>query len=126
MRFNTFLLIAGLLALAFGLAFALAPAPVLAAYAVTTDAGGLLMSRLFGAALINLGLVLLLIRGVADPTAQRAIALGGFVGSIAGLLVALVGQLAGVVNALGWSTVAIYVLLASGYGYFGFVRPRPA
>jgi len=26
--------------------------------------------------------------------------------------------LAGVANALGWSTVAIYLLLALGYGYF--------
>lgn len=126
MRFSTFLLLAGLLALVFGLAFALAPAPVLALYAVTTDVGGLLMSRFFGAALINLGLVLLLVRGVADPKTQRAIALGSFVGSIAGLLVALTAQFTGVVNALGWSTVAIYLLLALGYGYFGFAQPRTA
>jgi len=126
MQFRTFLLLTGLLALVFGVAFALAPAPVLALYAVTTDVGGLVMSRFFGAALINLGLVLLLVRGVADPKAQGAIALGSCVGSIAGLVVALTAQLNGVVNAVGWSSVAIYLLLALGYGYFRFAPPRTA
>ena len=35
-------------------------------------------------------------------------------------------QLKGVVNSLGWSTVAIYLLLAIGFAYFQFTKPSEA
>jgi hypothetical protein len=124
MKLSAFLTIAGLLALAFGLSFLFAPGATLAPYGVTTDAAGIYMSRYFGTALVQLGLVIFLARRVGDPAAQRAIVLGSFVGVVAGLGVALSAQLARAVNALGWSTVGIYVLLALGYGYFLFTRPR--
>jgi hypothetical protein len=37
--------------------------------------------------------------------------------------VAVLGQVSGVVNALGWLTVAVYLFYALGYGYFQFVKP---
>ena len=122
MRLSTFLLIAGLLALAFGVCFCLAPAAALAPYGATTDPVGLLMTRFFGVALVEFGLVLVLVRNVAEPAARRAIVLGGLVGSGLGLIVALQAQLGGLVNALGWSSVAIYALLLLGYGSFVFGR----
>ena len=124
MKLNTFLTIASLLALAFGLSFLFAPGTTLAPYGVTTDAAGIYMARYFGAALIQLGLVIFLARQVGDPAAQRAIVLGSCIGSLAGLGVALSAQLSHAVNALGWSTVAIYLFLLLGYGYFAFIRPR--
>jgi hypothetical protein len=41
-----------------------------------------------------------------------------------GLAVALMGQLSGVVNVMGWSTVAIYGLLLLGYA--SHLRARAA
>jgi uncharacterized membrane protein YfcA len=122
MRLSTFLTIAALLALVFGIGFILAPSAMLAQYGVTTDAGGLLMSRFFGGALLQVGVLIYLARAVTDADAQRAIVLGSLVGSIVGLAVALEAQTSHVVNALGWSTVAIYLLLALGYGYFQFAH----
>jgi len=49
--------------------------------------------------------------------------LGSCIGSLAGLGVALSAQLSRAVNALGWSTVAIYLFLLLGYGYFQLLRP---
>jgi hypothetical protein len=46
-----------------------------------------------------------------------------FIADGVGFVLALVGQLGNVVNALGWLTVAIYLLLALGFGYFQFVKP---
>ena len=46
-----------------------------------------------------------------------------FLGIAIGFVVALLGQLSGMMNPLGWSTVAIYLLLALGYGDFQFVKP---
>lgn len=120
MSLRTFLTIAALLALLFGLGFLLAPEALLANYGVDAGAGAVVMSRFFAVALTQLGLVLWLARGITDAFARRAIVLGGFLGSVVGLLVALWGQLSGLVNALGWSTVLIYLFLTAGYGAFAF------
>jgi len=124
MKLGTFMAIHAFVAVVFGIGFVLAPTSVLAPYGmVSMDAGAIFMTRLFGAALIQIGLLAWMARTVSDPAARRAVqrAYGG--GLVVGFIVALTGQLAGVANALGWSTVAIYLLLALGYGYFLFARP---
>jgi hypothetical protein len=123
MRLRSLLLLAGVIALVFGLAFLLAPRAMLPLYGVAVEPGIVLMSRFFGAALVQLGVVLYLIRDVGDLRTQRGVVIGSFLGSIAGLVVALTGQFWGVVNQFGWSTVAIYGLLTLGYGSFMFGRP---
>jgi hypothetical protein len=125
MRLRTLLLIAGLLALGFGLGFLIGPQSLLRLYGIAPDPALVLMSRFFAAALLQLGLVFYLIRDVGDSRTQRGVVIGSFIGSVAGLVVALTGQFWGVVNSLGWSTVAIYGLLLIGYGSFIFGRPRP-
>jgi len=120
MRLRTLLLLSGVLGIGFGLGFLLAPAAVLALYGAGTDAAGLFMARFFGAALVQVGFVLFLARDVSEAPARRGLVLGSLLGSIAGLSVALSGQLAHLVNGLGWSTVAIYGLLLLGYGSFVF------
>lgn len=122
MRLRSLLLLAGVIALGFGLAFLFVPRPMLALYGVAVDSGIVLVSRFFGAALVQLGMVLYLIRDVGDLRTQRGVVIGSFLGSLAGLVVALTGQFWGVVNQLGWSTVAIYGLLTLGYGSFMFGR----
>lgn len=124
MKLGTLLVIDGVVGVVFGIAFVLVPAQVLSAYGTTLDAAGLFMTRLFGAALIQIGGLALLARNVADASAQRAIVLAYFIALVIGFVVALQGQLAGIANALGWSTVVIYLLLALGFGYFQFAKPR--
>ena len=124
MRPNTVFLAGGVLGLAFGLSFLLVPATVLPFYGVPVEPSTVLMSRFFGVALFHLGMVLYLLRDVRDTATQRALATAGVAGSAAGLAVALIGVLGGLVNALGWSTVAIYALLL--LGYLACMRARPA
>lgn len=126
MPLRTLLLLAGLIALVFGLGFLLIPRPLLTLYGVPTDPTVVLISRFFGAALVQLGLVLYLIRDVGDLRTQRGVIIGSFIGSVAGLVVALTGQFWGLVNSLGWLNVAIYGLLTLGYGSFMFGRPPSA
>lgn len=126
MRLNTLLLIAGLLAYVFGLGFLLVPGAVLPVYGLETSPATLLMSRFFGVALVNVGLVVYLLRDVREAAAQRGLALAGVVGSAAGVAVALMGQLNGLVNSMGWSTVAIYGLLLLGYASCLWGRPKAA
>lgn len=122
MSFKLLLTVTGVIGVLFGLGFLLAPAPVLAQYGVQTDPAGLFVGQLFGAALLELGLVFFLARRVEDPNTMRVIALGACIGELAGLWVALRIQLTGLTNAMGWSTVVIYGLLALGFGRFAFGR----
>jgi hypothetical protein len=124
MRLGTLLLIGGIIALGFGIGFLLAPGAVLTLYGVPVEPPVVLMARFFGAALLQLGLVFYLIRDVSDPTTRRGVVLGSFLGSLAGLVVALTALFWGLMNSFGWSAVAIYGLLLLGYGSFVFGTPR--
>lgn len=117
MRFPTLLTIAGVLGIVFGIGFLVLPASTLMPYGVRTDASGLIMAQFFGAALLQLALVFLFIRDIPATHIPR-LALGACIGELAGLWVAVRIQLAGHVNAFGWSTVAIYAVLAIAFGLF--------
>jgi hypothetical protein len=122
MRLRTLLTVGGILGLVFGLGFLLAPRSVLPLYGIEAEPTVVLMSRFFGATLVQIGLVLYLIRDVGDLRTQRGVVIGSFLGSLAGLVVALTGQFWGLVNSFGWSSVAIYGFLLLGYGSFVFGR----
>ena len=123
MKLNTLMVINTVIAAVFGITFVLVPAQVLQLYGVTADAAFKYVGQLFGASLIGFAVLTWLARSAADSVARRAIVLALFVSDGIGFIVALVGQLAGVVNALGWSTVVIYLLLAVGFGYIQFTQP---
>ena len=120
MKLETFLAIASILAIAFGLGFVAVPALMLTQYGIIASPGSAIMARFFGAALLNLGLVLFLARHVIEPVTRTGIVRGSLIGAILGLLVAIHGQRIGAVNALGWSSVAVYAFLVLGYAYFAF------
>ena len=80
------------------------------------------MARFFGALLIGIGLILWLSRN-ADWNILKVVTLSLFIADTIGFIVALVAQLAGVMNSLGWIIVAIWLLLALGLGYFRFLKP---
>ncbi|MEP6689296.1 MAG: hypothetical protein ABJC36_13180 [Gemmatimonadales bacterium] len=124
MRPATVFLAGSLLALVFGLSFLAAPGAVLPLYGISPEAPTVLLARFFGVALLHAGLAVYLLRDTRDSVVQRALGLAGVVGSAAGAIVGLMGVLAGTVNALGWSTVAIYALLLLGYATC--LRPRSA
>jgi hypothetical protein len=120
MKLSTFLSIVGVVAILFGISFVAAPAEVLAQYGITADRSVAIMSRFFGGALINIGLIAWFARFIVDAVGRRSIVLAGLIGDVIGFFVALQGQLNGDVNALGWSTVIIYGLFAVGFAYFQF------
>ena len=125
MKLATFLSIVGVITILFGIGFVAAPAEVLAQYGAPADAHTIFMSRFFGVALINVGLLLWIARGISDALGRRAIMLSGLVATIIGFIVALQGELNGLVNGLGWSTVGIYAAFAIGFAYFQFAAKSP-
>ena len=125
MKLSTLLIINAVVAALFGIAFVLVPGQVVSLYGLEATATLNYAGQLLGAAFVGFAVLTWSARNANDSTARRAIVLALFIGNAAGFAVALRGQVDNVVGALGWSTVAIYLLLAIGYGYFQFTKPAP-
>ncbi len=123
MKLKTLMTINAIVAIVFGVAFVIVPAQAYSLYDITTSEQLIYMGQLFGAALIGFALLTWMARNATDSDARKAIVLALFISDGIGFVVALIGQLGNVVNTLGWSTVAIYLLLALGFGYFQFFKP---
>jgi hypothetical protein len=126
MKLSTMMIINALVAAVFGVAFVVVPSQSISLYGVE-DASEILILilRLMGASFIGFAVLTWLARNASDSDARRAIVLALIVSDGIGFIAALIAQLADVVNSLGWSTVAIYLLLALGFGYFQFVKQEP-
>lgn len=121
MKLSVLMIVNAIIAAVFGLGFVFAPGQVTSLYGPEVGAVLEYVAQLFGAALLAFAVLTWLARNVPDSEARRAILLAMFVGDGVGFVVALIAQLQGIQNALGWSTVVIYLLLALGFGYFRFV-----
>jgi hypothetical protein len=126
MKLSNLLVVSAVIGVVFGLAFLVASGPFAALYGITLDKAGMLVAQLFGAALIAFAVLNWFARNVTDPEARQAVVLANLTGDVIGFVVILIGQLAGIANALGWSSVGIYLLLALGFAYIQFMQPRNA
>ena len=126
MSLKNLLMVAAVIGAAFGVAFVVASGPLLAIYGITLDKAGTLVAQLFGALLIGVAVLNWFARNVTDPEARQAVVVGNLTGDVVGFVVILIGQLAGIANALGWANVVIYLLLALGFGYVQFMQRSSA
>jgi len=117
MTIKTFFAIFAVLSVLFGVGFVLAPGQVLANYGIESSPALALMSRLFGGTLLAMAVILWFARDFRDE-ALRAVLIGLGIADAINFVVALVGTSSGTINALGWTTVLIYLCGAVGAGYF--------
>jgi len=123
MKLSTMMVIKAVVCLVFGLLFLLAPEPLMSFYGVTLGEGGIFVARLYGASLFGNLLLTWFARNDAGSEALRAAVLALFVYDAIGFVVALLAQIAGLMNGFGWAVVGLYLLLTLGFGYFQFVKP---
>src|SRR3977135_3557408 len=117
MTVKTYFAIFAVLSLLFGIGFVLAPAQVLSNYGVAESPTVVLMARLFGGTLLPIAGV----QGAARDfpvAAVRPILMGLCIADAVNLVVSIMATMAGTINALGWSTVLIYLCGAAGAGFF--------
>jgi hypothetical protein len=124
MTIRMFFTILAVLSFLFGVGFVLAPDQVLSNYGIEHSPALALVGRLFGGTLLALGVILWLARDFRDEVAVRAVLVGTLVVGVVNLVVATMGTLAGTTNALGWSTMLIYLFGAVGSGYFLMAQSR--
>jgi hypothetical protein len=122
MNLRTFLIIASIIALVYAAGLILMPAFMNSTYGFGGSASEILLSRFFGVELLALGLITWLAKDMSSASV-RPIITGSLIGNAVGSIVAFMGTVAGVMNAVGWSAVAIYLLLTLGFAYFQFMAP---
>jgi len=123
MKFNNLLILNTVLALVFGVGLVLMPATVAAMYGIAPEPAVNLMGQFFGTELLAVGLLAWFARNISDSKTQGAITLAFVIANVVGLVVSVMGTLSGVMNAVGWSAVVIYLVLSLGYAYFQFAKP---
>jgi hypothetical protein len=121
MKISTFFVVKAVICFIFGLGSLLIPTIMWPIYGVSLDPNGLLMTRFLAALLIGIGLILWIYRN-EEPGKLKGITLSLFIADTIGSIVALTGQLSGLMNTLGWIVVAIWLFLALGLGYFRFIK----
>ena len=108
----------------FGIGSVLMPQTLVTIFGSTLNPAGVLMMQYGGVWLIGLGLLAWLARNASDSEARKAVILAFMVCYGVAFVVALLAQLNAVLNAFGWGTVGLNLVLALGYGYFQFAKPR--
>lgn len=123
MNLSTFLLISALVAFLFGIGFVLLPGVMFSIYGIAASPASYLGFRLFGSALIAIGLLTWFLRDSTNWEGVRALLLSVAIGNAIGLLLVFFATINGTLSAMGWTAVLIYLLLLTGEGYFLSRRP---
>ncbi|MDH5605865.1 MAG: hypothetical protein OEY93_03160 [Anaerolineae bacterium] len=116
MNLKTTFTINAIVTVLFGLGFILMPGTLTGMYGVTLSEAGLYVGSLLGATFVGMAVMSWMAKDASESEARRSIVLGLFVGDGIAFILALLGQLNGVVNSLGWLTVALYLFFAVLFG----------
>jgi hypothetical protein len=123
MSLKTLMTIKAIVCISLGLFLLIAPTALYGIFGGDLQITGSFAGREYGAALIGTFLLTWLSRNAAESQARRAIILDLFIYDAIGAVITLIYILNGTFNPLTWAVVALYLLLAVGYGYFWFAKP---
>lgn len=139
MKLQYLININAILSLLFGIAFTLYGPLMMAYFGIPEIPEGSVLlywhvvafARMFGAALLAVGLILWSLRRIAkssatSPETRRGIIFSMIFANGAGVFVALTQQAQIWSNPAGWATVAVFALLFLGYVYLLVVESRSA
>ena len=122
MKLGHWMIIIAFLGVVFGLGFLLIPAQMMDMYDLSSNEDILLMTRMFGSAILGLGGMSWMAKGVPQSKALRANLLALFVYFTFGSISILFLGLQGLANVMMWCTLGFHVPIAIALGYFLFVR----
>jgi hypothetical protein len=124
MSYKVVFVINALVAVVFGIAFLVVPTIALKQFGVDEYASTKLILQFFGTGLLTIGLLTWFAKDVADASVQRGMGMAMLVGSLAGLVMSVIGVATGSVRILGWLAIVIYVVFTLVYGFLLFLRPK--
>ena len=122
MSFKNLMVIKALVCLTFGILMLAVPYQLLSVFGAALSDGGMFTAREYGAALFGNMFLCWFARNAEVSETRHAIILGLFVYDLIGVVVTTLTVIAGVLNALGWLIVLVYLFFTLGFGYFLFKR----
>jgi hypothetical protein len=117
---NTLFVVSLVVALLFGLGFTLAPATLLSLYDVTLSENGVMVAQLFGSEVLAFAVLLWYVRRSENAEFRRGAVRAMFTYWVLGTVFLIIGQLAGLMNVMGWGTIALHAALVVWYGLYAF------
>ena len=124
MNYRIMFLINAFIAILLGLSFLVVPGRILGQFGVDEYAATLLISQFFGTAMLGLGLLLWFAKDVADANLQKGMGIALLVGTVAGLLITVMGTTSGVLRTNWWIAMVVYAILGGAYAYLLFQKPN--
>jgi hypothetical protein len=124
MSYKVLFVLNALIAIVFGLAFLVVPTMALKQFEVDEYASTKLILQFFGTGLLTIGLLAWFAKNVSDDGIQKGMGIAMLVGSLAGLVMSVVGAANGLVRNFSWLPMVIYGVFALGYGFMLFFKPR--
>jgi hypothetical protein len=117
MTFRTLLLIKATICLFFGAFLLAAPGFLFEVLAAQLNAAGKFAAREYGAAMIGTLLLTWFAKNVKASGARRAILLDLLIYDAIGVVITFVATVSGVISALGWGILVVYLFFTLGSGY---------
>lgn len=123
MSYKVLFVLNAIVAVAVGLVLLFVPTAGLGQFNMDARVPEVFLTRVVGAALASLGIVLWFAKD-ADDAVQRNLGMGSLGGTVLGLIVTLIGVISGIIRVNGWIPIVVFVLFALGYGFMLFIKPR--
>lgn len=117
MTFRKLLIIKAVVCLGFGILLLLIPGVLLEILGGSLGAAGKFTAREYGAAMMGTLLLTWFARNVKAPDARKAILLDLLVYDLIGVVITVMVVISGVLNALGWAIVGVYLFFSVGSAY---------
>jgi len=119
MKLKNFLILNAILFVPFGTGMLIMPGTIFPLFGIELDADGILMARVFGSALLSLGLICYLIRSeAAHSIGMGAVLFGNFVFHAIDSVSTFIASYSEVMNTLGWMFTGLHFVLALGFLYY--------
>lgn len=117
MTFRTLLVLKAAVCLFFGILMLAVPGPLFALLGGTLTAAGRFAAREYAAAMIGTLFLTWFARNIHAGDARRAILLDLLVYDAIGVVITVAAVVSGVLGALGWGVVAVYLFFTVGSAY---------
>jgi hypothetical protein len=115
MSLKTVFIINAIIAGFFAIVSLLLPTTMLSWYGVVSTDGLVLMTRFFGVTLLTIALSTFNLKNAEFKSEVKSFVFALLISNAVGVIVAIWGQFAKIVNNLGWSIIIIYVFLTIAY-----------
>jgi hypothetical protein len=118
MNFKTLMVIKALVCLFFGVLMLLIPGILFLIFGATLTDAGMFPAREYGSALMGIRCLCWIGRNTTDSVATKAIIVALFLYDLIAFIMTTITVIYGVLNALAWLVVIIYLFFTIGFGYY--------